>query len=80
MEAFNRKALPGHFYAVGVGPGSPDLMTVRAANLIRSADVIVAPRSERAEESLALRTVEELIAGQEVIEHVYRCAAILKKH
>jgi precorrin-2/cobalt-factor-2 C20-methyltransferase len=71
MEAFNRKALPGHFYAVGVGPGSPDLMTVRAVNLIRSADVIVAPRSERAKESLALRTIEALIEGQEVIEHVY---------
>lgn len=64
-------AQPGHFYAVGVGPGAPDLVTLRAAALIRSADVIVAPRAKTAEKSLALVTVEGLLDGQEVIEHVY---------
>lgn len=65
------KAKPGHFYAVGVGPGSFDLLTFRAANLIESADIIIAPRSKRSETSLALRTVEHLISSQEVIDHVY---------
>lgn len=64
-------AKPGHFYAVGVGPGAPDLVTLRAAALIRSADVVIAPRSKAAEESLALLTVRDLIDGQEVIERVY---------
>jgi precorrin-2/cobalt-factor-2 C20-methyltransferase len=64
-------ARPGHFYAVGVGPGAPDLLTFRAANLIRSADVVIAPRSRTSDESLALTTVAELIHGQEVVEHFY---------
>ncbi len=63
----------GVFYAVGIGPGSADLLTVRAVNIIASADVIIAPRSELTSKSLALEAVEEYIdtAGQEVIEHVY---------
>jgi precorrin-2/cobalt-factor-2 C20-methyltransferase len=65
------RALPGHFYAVGVGPGSPDLLTLRAVNIIRSAGVLVAPRSENSGESLALQVVRDLLDGQEVIEHVY---------
>ncbi len=73
MNQYNQyeKAQPGHFYAIGVGPGSPDLLTFRAAALIRSADVIIAPRSRKADKSLALETVQELINGQEVIDHVY---------
>lgn len=63
---------PGNFYAVGVGPGSPDLLTLRAADLIRQADVVVAPRSRIADESLALKAVQDLIRpDQEVIDHVY---------
>ena len=64
-------AQPGHFYAVGVGPGAPDLVTLRAANLIQSADVIIAPRSKISRESLALVTVRGLIQKQEVVRHVY---------
>ena len=65
------KPKPGHFYAVGVGPGASDLLTYRAAQLIESADIIIAPRSKRSKTSLALKTVEHLISSQEVIDHVY---------
>ena len=65
-------AQPGHFYAVGVGPGAPDLITLRAAQLVQTANVIIAPRAEKAETSLALDTVRALIRPeQEVVDHQY---------
>lgn len=71
QEPFNR-AIQGHFYAVGIGPGAPDLLTLRAARLVETADVIIAPRSTIAETSLALDTVRHLITPrQEVLDHQY---------
>ena len=65
------KAEPGHFYAVGVGPGAPDLLTLRAARLIEGCDALIAPRSERSQASLALGIVREHLHGQEILEHIY---------
>lgn len=64
-------AAPGHFYAVGVGPGSPDLLTLRALRIVESVDVIVAPRSELSSESLALQVVRDVPGHREVLEQVY---------
>lgn len=37
----------GIFYAVGVGPGDPQLMTFQAADVIRDCDVLVLPVSDK---------------------------------
>lgn len=68
------RARPGCFYAVGIGPGASDLLTLRAARLIKTADVILAPRSEASRESLALKTIRGLVNGQKVIRHSYPMA------
>jgi precorrin-2/cobalt-factor-2 C20-methyltransferase len=64
-------AQPGCFYAVGIGPGAGDLLTLRAVRLIETADVILAPRSEASPESLALNTIRALLGKQKIIEHIY---------
>lgn len=62
---------PGHAYLLGVGPGAPDLLTLRAARILEDCDVIIAPRSERADHSLALKAVQAHIHDQQVLEQVY---------
>ncbi len=37
--------VPGRLVGVGVGPGEPDLITLRAVDALRRADVVVAPSS-----------------------------------
>ena len=58
-------AAPGTLYGIGVGPGSPDLLTLRAVSVLRSVDVILAAASPKNEHSLALS-----IAGPHLPENV----------
>lgn len=67
----NKKIQAGHFYAVGVGPGDPDLLTLRAAKLIKEADVILAPQSKKSKNSIALQAIAPLLDNQEVIVSQY---------
>lgn len=46
--------MKGIFYGVGVGPGDPELLTLKAIHLMQRADVIIAPKTEKKEESTAL--------------------------
>jgi precorrin-2/cobalt-factor-2 C20-methyltransferase len=46
--------MAGVFYGVGVGPGDPELLTVKAIKVIREADVILAPKTGKKETSTAL--------------------------
>ena len=65
------KPSPGHFYAVGVGPGAPDLLTLRAINLIKDCDAIIAPRSNTSKSSLALAIIKQYLHNQEILEVAY---------
>lgn len=60
-------------YAVGVGPGDPELLTRKAERVLRRADVVLAPVSNPADASVAFETVREFIdeARQEIIVHQF---------
>lgn len=45
---------PGTLYGIGVGPGSPDLITLRAVSLLGRIDVVLAASSAKNEYSTAL--------------------------
>jgi precorrin-2 C20-methyltransferase/precorrin-3B C17-methyltransferase len=58
----------GHLYGVGVGPGDPELITLKAARLIQGADVI-AYHSGTAGRSIA-RTIADSLISENVIEEL----------
>ena len=56
-------------YAVGVGPGDPELLTRKAERILRQVSVICAPSANPTDSSYALSIVEEFIdrSRQEII-------------
>src|ERR1700749_3332574 len=52
-------------YGVGVGPGAPDLVTLRALAVLRGVDVLALPRSNDWGESMAWKIVAPHFEGVE---------------
>ena len=65
--------MAGKLYGIGVGPGDPGLLTLKAASIIKSAPVIIAPKPGGDSESLALSVVREHIdfSRQKVITPLF---------
>lgn len=63
----------GKIYGVGVGPGDPELMTVKAVRLVKEADVLVIPGRDR-ENCVAYQIAEKAVpglAGKEILPVVF---------
>src|SRR3989338_58132 len=61
----------GDFYGIGIGPGDPELLTLKAARIIKAVDVIFVPKAGIKEESMALEIVSPLLDGKRVVEKVF---------
>ena len=54
-------------YGVGVGPGDPELLTLKAARVIREAHYVFAPRPQADETGLAERAAAAHLTGKQVV-------------
>ncbi|MHC5902814.1 precorrin-2 C(20)-methyltransferase [Streptomyces sp. S6] len=56
---------------VGVGPGDPELVTVKGVNALRDADVVVVPVMDSGERGRAEATVLHYVGGEKVVRVVF---------
>ena len=57
-------------HCVGCGPGDPDLLTLKAINIIKNADVIFTPTARENKPSVALSIVEKFLAKETEIRQL----------
>ncbi|WP_437781127.1 precorrin-2 C(20)-methyltransferase [Sorangium sp. So ce1097] len=55
----------GKLYGVGVGPGAPDLLTLRAVRVLEGADVLALPRSSDFGASMAYRILAPVVSKKQ---------------
>ncbi|MGR3220819.1 MAG: precorrin-2 C(20)-methyltransferase [Candidatus Anammoxibacter sp.] len=67
----DNKTMLGNFYGIGIGPGDPELLTIKAVRIINEADYIFVPKASFKNESLALDIVKDFVVGKKICEQVY---------
>lgn len=63
--------MQAQFYGVGIGPGNPEYLTLRAADILRSVDVIFTVISKNATTSVSKNVVEYLSPSAEIKLQVF---------
>jgi precorrin-2/cobalt-factor-2 C20-methyltransferase len=60
----------GKIYVIGVGPGDPELMTIKAVNILKRVPILCFPKGKEEGGSVAMTIVSDLVslAGKEIIE------------
>ena len=66
----------GTFYGIGVGPGDPELLTVKAINALKNIDVLIAPKTEKKSDSVALSIAQPYLKPS--IEIIYQTFPMIK--
>lgn len=54
-------AKKGKLYGIGVGPGDTELLTLKAARILKSVPVVFTPKSSKEKESIALSIVKPIL-------------------
>ncbi len=62
---------PGKLYGVGVGPGDPELLTIKAVRVIKEADIIFTAASSKNSYSLAVEIAKPYISTFAKVEKLF---------
>ncbi|MBQ6297363.1 MAG: precorrin-2 C(20)-methyltransferase [Selenomonadaceae bacterium] len=66
----------GTFYGIGVGPGDPELLTVKAINALKKIEVLIAPKTEKKSDSVALSIAQPYLKSS--VEIIYQTFPMVK--
>lgn len=76
--------MSGKIYGIGVGPGDPELLTLKAYRILQDVDILCVPKSKAEKDSLALSIVSGALNKQfEVLELLFPMThdkQVLKEH
>ncbi len=62
--------MPGTVYIVGVGPGDPDMVTVKATKILAAVDTVFVPISKEGRQSIARTAVQDYIPPETFVEEM----------
>jgi len=63
--------MKGKIYAVGLGPGDPELITVKALNIMKKADIIICPTSDAKNKGIAYKIVSNYFSDNKICELLF---------
>ena len=61
MSNRNLETQSGIFYGIGVGPGDPELLTLKAQRVLKEVSIVFVPQSETSRDSFAYSIVSQFI-------------------
>jgi precorrin-2/cobalt-factor-2 C20-methyltransferase len=70
MRNINKKINCGVLYGVGIGPGDPELLTIKAQRILRSVPVIFAPKADSESSSIAAEIIKSHIPNKRKIKQL----------
>ena len=73
MSAVNRRdKMTGKLYGIGIGPGDPELITIKAKRILEEVQVWVAPKTAMEKTSLALAIATgAVVTRKETVELLF---------
>ena len=69
--------MAGKMYGIGIGPGDPELMTLKAKRIIEECEVLAVPVKKEGEKSTAFEIIKPVVnlEGKTVVEAVFEMSA-----